>query len=187
MSNFIKKLFSSITSEAHRQGLQDGISLELPKGSANELLDYMLERQYLSDIAAKEHFDALPLVPGTKLCWIKLFRLPVHPNQKQDYDLFARWQSVLASLHTWDDKLIFLLQRENGFTSIYLGLKSFNAEESMMRLGTALKGCMPGIKIEALTTQEQIRLIGNMDKYRSAGAVTFRLSVKIQIILYCRH
>jgi DNA helicase HerA-like ATPase len=172
MSNFIKRFFSDLSTEENRQRLREGLSLELPQASANSLMDYMLERQYLSDVAEREHFNQQTPNDGKLLDWVKLCRLPIHPNQKEEYDLFARWQSVLASLHTWNDKLIFLLQRENGYTSIYLGVMSTMTDEALPRLETALTGCMPGIKIEPASPKEKIELISAISKHRVAGAVT---------------
>ena len=171
MSNFIKKFFGELQSAENRRNLEQGISIEFPKATANAFMDYMLERQYLSDVAERNQFIQ-DTNSDMRMGWVRLCRLPIHPNQKEEYNLFARWQSVLASLHTWQDKLIFLLQRENGYTSIYLGVKTYKkVDESIARLETALNGCMPGISIALLSAEEKMRLV-DMNRYKAAGAVT---------------
>ena len=117
MSSFIKKLFGKDVFDA--QGNIDKLRkgqkpiFELPLDLANPLIDYMLERSYLEDVSDRNDFN-IELMPSSEnVGWLKLDRLPVSPLRIDDYDLLSRWQGVLSSLHAWQQKLIFLLQRRN--------------------------------------------------------------------------
>ena len=89
-----------------------------------------------------------------------------------DYDLLSRWQSVLSSLHTWNDRLLFLLQRQKGSTHLYVGLQTMDSEDALPRLDTALANSMPGIQAEKLNPDEAISMINALVKAKSAGAIT---------------
>ena len=186
MANFISSFFKNLTSEENREKLRRGIPLEFPTAQANPFMDYMLERSYLTDVAHRHQFPLTVDDNGTQMQWIKICRLPIHPNVKEEYDLLARWQSVLASMHTWNDKLIFMLQRKNGATTIYVGVESVLVDEALPRIKTALHGCMPGIKTEPLQTEEITELASTMDKYHASGALTgipsFRKETKYSVL-----
>ena len=170
MNNFLRDLFSRLDSEENRRRLREQLPLEFPSELANPFLDYMLERSYLEDIAERGRF-AVPPRSG-KETWLKIDRLPIHPSFSEDYDLLARWQSVLASLHAWNDKLLFLLQRAAGHTNIYIGINSANAAEAGSRCRAALTNCMPGIEIADLSGDEAANIKEHLHQATDAGAVT---------------
>lgn len=186
MENFFSSFFKELTSEENRNKLKRGLPLEFPVAKANPFMDYMLERSYLIDVAQRQQFPTANEANNIQLQWIKICRLPIHPNVKEEYDLLARWQSVLASLHTWNDKLIFMLQRANGSTTIYIGVESSFTEEALPRIQTALNGCMPGIKVEPLSTNEKLEMVSQMTKYHASGALTgipsFRKETKYSVL-----
>lgn len=126
MSNFIKKLFGKdvFDAQANIEKLKRGQKAiyELPLDLANPLIDYMLERSYLEDISDRTDFNVELMPASENVGWLKLDRLPVSPLRVDDYDLLSRWQGVLSSLHAWHQKLIFLLQRRNGETHLYIGV-----------------------------------------------------------------
>jgi hypothetical protein len=144
---------------------------EFPTELANpSFMDYMLERGYLEEISDRNDFISPPKT-GREV-WFKINRLPIHPNLSENYDLLSRWQSVLASLHTWDDKVLFLLQRWNGKTNIYIGINSNTPDESKSRCETALVNCMPGIDIKYLDGEDKERFRDNLYNATDAGAIT---------------
>lgn len=169
MSNIIKQLVGKLDSEENREKLEQNIFPEFPSELANPFMDYMLERSYLEDISGRTDFVSTKRTG--KEAWFRINRLPIHPNLSENYDLLARWQSVLASLHTWNDKLLFLLQRTNGKTNIYIGINSDNSDESKSRCQTALTNCMPGIEIEELNGDEKDSIKENLDT-PDVGAIT---------------
>ena len=120
MSSFIKKLFGKdvFDAQANIEKLKRGQKAiyELPLDLANPLIDYMLERSYLEDVSDRNDFNVELMPASENVGWLKLDRLPVSPLRVDDYDLLSRWQGVLSSLHAWQQKLIFLLQRRNGET-----------------------------------------------------------------------
>jgi DNA helicase HerA-like ATPase len=147
-----------------------GSDKEFPAELANPFMDYMLERSYLEEISGNSDFVA-PVRTGKEV-WFKINRLPIHPSVSENYDLLARWQSVLASLHAWNDKLLFLLQRSHGQTNIYIGINSGNAKESESRCRTALINCMPGIDIRCLDADERDAVKNNLYDATDVGAIT---------------
>ena len=171
MSGYIKTLIDrlKLTSPENRERLRRGFPIEFPSELANPLIDYMLERSYLEDISERDDFIS-ERMQGT-IGWIRIDRLPIHPDN-MDYDLLSRWQSVLSSLHTWNDRLLFLLQRQKGSTHLYVGLQTMDSEDALPRLDTALANSMPGIQAEKLNPDEAISMINALVKAKSAGAIT---------------
>ena len=170
MSNFITQLAGKLDSEENREKLRENIAPEFPSELANPFMDYMLERSYLEDVSSRTDF--VPVQRSGKEAWFRINRLPIHPNLSEKYDLLARWQSVLASLHTWNAKLLFLLQRTHGKTNIYIGINSESADEGKSRCQTALTNCMPGIEIECLEADARDEIKEILHNAPDAGAIT---------------
>lgn len=170
MSSFISQLFGKLDSEENRAKLKQNITPDFPGELANPFIDYMLERSYLEEISQRKEF--INVQNHGQIGWLRINRLPIHPSVSEQYDLLARWQSVLASLHTWNDKLLFLLQRAHGFTNIFIGINSDNEKESINRCKTALSNCMPGIVVDDLGVDEKMELINGLIQCRDAGAIT---------------
>ncbi len=172
MSTFIDTLVDrlKLTSPENREKLRQGLPIEFPSELANPFIDYMLERSYLDEISERESFMAE--ADCRTIVWIRIKRLPIHPNEKEEYDLLSRWQSVLSSLHTWNERFLFLLQRKRGVTNLYVGLQSQNANTAIPRLETALLNCMPGISAERISKDDTISIADDLMKSKSAGAIT---------------
>lgn len=172
MSNFTDILIGrlNLNSPENREKLKHGLPIEFPSELANPFIDYMLERSYLDDISERESFITESNLGA--IGWIHINRLPVHPNEKDDYDLLSRWQSVLSSLHSWNDRFLFLLQRKKGVTNLYLGLQAQDAEQAVPRLETALLNCMPGITTERLSKDDSMSIAIDLMSSKSAGAIT---------------
>lgn len=158
----------------------------MPLDLASPMLEYLMERSYLEEASRRANFTPAD-AERQRIGWIKIFRLPVHPSQADDYDLLAKWQSVLSSLHAWKCKTIFLLQRNKGETSLYIGLCAGRVPESVGLLRTALINSMPGIEAEPIDdinemqsvnpdidkcTQGSLELKEILDRYSVGGAIT---------------
>lgn len=174
MNDFLEKLSSRLRldSEENIAKLRQKLPIEFPSELANPFIDYMLERSYLDDIALSDKIFSANSSYQNQISWIKICRIPVHPNESKDYDLLSRWQAVLSSLHTWNERLLFLLQRNNGITNLYLGLSTLDTKDTLPKLETALVNCMPGISISRVSIEETMSLISSVQKSRSAGAIT---------------
>lgn len=182
MSRFVKRFFGKDVFDVQNnidnlKSKQKPI-YELPVDLANPLIDYMLERSYLEDISQRTDFNIIETPLYEDIGWIRIERLPVSPLRIDDYDLLSRWQGVLSSLHAWKQKLIFLLQRRNGETHLYIGVKGTNIKEELKKCKCALIGSMPGIDLCVLNNEnneerEDIRLINKQISYSTCGgAVT---------------
>lgn len=95
----------------------------VPSSEFRELLDQVLERGSLENVGSRKsfHVNAEATAPIT---WLKISRLPVRPDNAENYDLFNRWQGVLSSLHEWGYRVYFLLQRNRGQTGLFIGVRS---------------------------------------------------------------
>ena len=157
---------------------------QMPLELTSPMMEYMMERSYLEEMTNRSDFIAAR-IPGQKnkpISWMKVHRIPVHPSQADNYDLLTKWQAVLASLHAWQCKTIFMLQRRHGETSLYIGLQGNSLEGGVGLLRSALINCMPGIEVEpidnlkATTFDERakgtLELTGILDSYSVGGAVT---------------
>jgi hypothetical protein len=146
----------------------------------------VLERGYLNEVGERARFldfSGQPGEGGKRVTWLKVERLPVHPNEMKEYDLLSRWQGVLATLHTWGHRLVFILQRKNGETGLYLGTVSLSRDmtsaQAVEQFKEAASGSMPGIDLNPLTTPEDLQgFIGNMEEYSAIGTITGIPSLK---------
>lgn len=188
MSRFLKRLFGKEGFDV--QGNIDRLKnnqpplYELPLDLANPLMDYMLERSYLEDVSEREEFNVVSMSELEDVDWLRLDRLPVSPLRIDDYDLLSRWQGVLSSLHAWNQKLIFLLQRQKGKTHLYIGVQGNFRQEAVKRCQCAFYSSMPGIELHLLddsapdrgvreSNQEEIRTIRKqINSSICGGAVT---------------
>ena len=148
----------------------------VPDSQFRELLDKVIERGNLEGISERQSFyvNESPTNPVT---WLKIARLPVSPDNADDYDLFSRWQGVLSSLHEWGYRVYFLLQREKGQTGLYIGVRSvhslYSSKDAIEQVMEATSGSMPGIELHKLDDAQVLTDITmNMMKYKSLGAVT---------------
>lgn len=176
MSTFIKRFFglAKFESSENLQRIKENKApvYEIPSSLANPMMDYMLERSYLEEIGSRESF-VKESSGNSYVKWIKISRLPVSPLRVDDYDLLSRWQGVLSSFHAWNQKLLFLLQRKGGYTSLYVGHPNNVSSDIMSKCECAFTGCMPGVRLERVTDIDRILSIN--DQISSAdcgGAVT---------------
>ena len=148
----------------------------VPNSEFRELLDKVIERGSLESVSSRASFfissRELPAVT-----WLKIVRLPVRPDNAEDYDLFNRWQGVLSSLHEWGYRVYFLLQRDRGQTGLYIGVRSqrshYTSKDAIEQIMEATSGSMPGIELRHLSSTEIVTDITmTMTKYNAVGAVT---------------
>ncbi|HJB95320.1 MAG TPA: hypothetical protein H9765_06820 [Candidatus Mediterraneibacter intestinigallinarum] len=105
----MKDLFKGI--ELDRLKIENDI--KVPNEFYQNLLDYFMERSYLNRLSERERFSTDMNNTG-KITWLRITRLPVHPDHMEDYELLSRWQGVLASMHAWGHRTLFLLNRGGG-------------------------------------------------------------------------
>lgn len=150
--------------------------IEVPNEFYQNLLDYFMERSYLNRLSDRDKFD-IDVKQGGKITWLRITRLPVHPDHLEDYELLSRWQGVLASMHAWGYRTLFLMNRYRGETSIYLGTssseKSIRAMDAVEQMKESAIANMPGIELQPLSAEQIFEQIGgSFADYQSAGAVT---------------
>lgn len=158
----------------------DSLNIEnpivVPNNEFRELLDKVLERGSLEEVDSRKSFYVSE-EQAAPITWLKISRLPVRPDNAEDYDLFNRWQGVLSSLHEWGYRVYFLLQRDHGQTGLYIGVRSnrshYSSNDAIEQIMEATSGSMPGIELHRLSDSEIVTdLTMNMMKYKSVGAVT---------------
>lgn len=183
MANFIQRFFGrgSIDVQGSVDRMRNGVqgAFDVPVDLANPLLDYMLERTYLEDVSDREEFNVVDMPIDDSIGWLRLDRLPVSPLRIDDYDLLSRWQGVLSSLHAWKQKLIFLLQRRDGETHLYIGVQGMNVEQEVKKCKSAFISSMPGIGLHYLDVKndkddlrETLAVNRQIDSSLCGGAVT---------------
>ncbi|MDN0062617.1 DUF853 family protein [Mediterraneibacter glycyrrhizinilyticus] len=168
----MKDLFKGI--ELDRLKIENDI--KVPNEFYQNLLDYFMERSYLNRLSERERFSTDMSNTG-KITWLRITRLPVHPDHMEDYELLSRWQGVLASMHAWGHRTIFLLNRCGGETRIYLGTasseKGVRSSDAVEQMRESASGNMPGIELQALSPEEILdQISGGLSTYQAAGAVT---------------
>lgn len=191
MGKFIDRLLGkkAFDFEYNAQRLKDNmpVNFSFPVDLANPLMDFMLERTFLEDVSNINQFTEI--ANSNKRCnvkWIRIERLPVSPLKIESYDLLSRWQGVLSALHSWNQKVIFMLRRMNGKTSLYIGVPS----DSTNDCSVALVNSMPGIDITELSGDvhfdELMEINHQIYNSQCAGAITgipsFRKSTQFGIL-----
>lgn len=168
----MKDLFKGI--ELDRLKIENDI--KVPNEFYQNLLDYFMERSYLNRLSERERFSTDMNNTG-KITWLRITRLPVHPDHMEDYELLSRWQGVLASMHAWGHRTLFLLNRCGGETRVYLGTasseKGVRSSDAVEQMRESASGNMPGIELQALSPEEILdQISGGLSTYQAAGAVT---------------
>lgn len=135
------------------------LDIQVPDNFYQTLLEQLLERDYLNDTSDKI-FCLDNRKSRSRIHWLQIIRLPIHPNENESYDLLSRWQGVLSSLHAWDYRLVFLLLRSQGQTRLFLGTVSSRqevaAEEAIEQIREAAFGSMPGMELRTLEKAEAV-------------------------------
>lgn len=176
---------SEITTDIRFKDLFKGLNMEniripndikIPDEYYNYLLDYVLERSYLNTLSSREHFLSSSY-SDKRITWLRILRLPIHPDNMENYDLLSRWQGVLSVLHTWGYRLIFLLQRVNGETNIYIGTSSpyqgISSVDAIEQIKEAASANMPGIGLDPIKDLTSITKIQKkLLSHSIVGAVT---------------
>lgn len=179
------KSMSSVSRDILMKDLFKGIELDrlkiendikVPNEFYQNLLDYFMERSYLNHLSERERFSTDMNNTG-KITWLRITRLPVHPDHMEDYELLSRWQGVLASMHAWGHRTLFLLNRCGGETRVYLGTasseKGVRSSDAVEQMRESASGNMPGIELQALSLEEILdQISGGLSTYQAAGAVT---------------
>lgn len=180
MINFLKRFFGreELDIAGNLEKIKKGLPpvFEFPTDLANPLMDCMLERSYLETISERKHFEEHLMPVTDQISWMRIDRLPVSPLRIDDYDLLSRWQGVLSSLHAWDEKLIFLLQRRKGQTHLYIGVQCQNVVDGANKIKSALVSSMPGIDLHYMNGNDDVKELLDMNRQMTesncAGAVT---------------
>ena len=160
--------------------------VEVPDSFYETLLSEMLERGYLNE-TANQVFQP-PKPQNRQNMWMRITRLPLHPDNEESFDLFYHWQSVLATMHAWGYRLQFLLLRYQGETRLYLGTTTASAEvgadTAMDQLYQATATGMPGIGLKPIDSEDKEALdeqiLTPLADMRYAGAVTGLPSFRMQ-------
>ncbi|MBQ9460846.1 MAG: ATP-binding protein [Clostridia bacterium] len=168
--------FSDLLKGINSENLKIDNPIAVPDNQFHVLLDMVIERSSLEKIGQREKFYFDEEKPILDITWLKIVRLPVSPSNVSDYNMFDRWQGVLSSMHEWGYRFYFLLQRKDGQTSLYLGVRSqneyFDANDALEQVEEATSGSMPGIELKKLSDRERAILKVNLDQCNSIGAVT---------------
>lgn len=182
-----RKLLEQIRSAYDHQAQIEALRNEpfqMPLDLNSPMMEYVMERSYLEEATKRQDFisASAPNTRNKPISWIKVHRIPVHPSQSDSYDLLTKWQAVLSSLHAWQYKTIFLLQRRHGETSLYIGIRSSSIDVGVGLLRSALINCMPGIEAEPIDdlnandiddrAKGTLELSEILDSYSVGGAIT---------------
>lgn len=171
----LRDILKDINPDEHRTNIET----EIPESFYQTLLDMFLERGYLTRLDDKMFDRAEKGIKTGRPEWLQIIRLPIHPNEHEEYDLFAHWQGVLSSLHAWNYRLIFMLQRYHGETRLFLGAMSreqgVSPKDAIEQVREAAFGSMPGMEMRILRKDkgEVIEKIRDpLEDMNYVGAVT---------------
>lgn len=176
----LRELFKSLNLDDQRIPL----NVKVPDDFYRSMLQELLERDYLSGASEMKFVNLYANDKDYRrktrpsIHWMQITRLPVHPNQDENYDLLTRWEGVLSSLHAWHYRLYFLLMRYNGKTKIFLGTSTdkqeVTADQAVEQFREAAFSSMPGMGLRILDDKEAVLDEINLplQEMKSIGAVT---------------
>ena len=144
--------------------------VEVPDSIYQELLTKVMEREHLAYSGAQTF--QVPAKNPNKVLWLRMERLPLHPDNEETYDLLYRWQSALSTMHAWGYRIYFLLLRYEGETRLYIGTETsvddpsasglsgskrlITAEDALSQLKQALQASLPGVGLRELSSAHSI-------------------------------
>lgn len=170
-SEHMKKVMSSIPGLNQTNG-----EIVVADDFFQVLLNNTLERGFYNT-AMTGMVSFPPSMTAYKFGWVKINRLPVHPSQADEYDLLSRWQSTLSVIHLLGYRLVFVLKRYFGRTSLYLGVADkegkTDKDTAVAKLIQSAGIHMPGISVEHLKNdQDYEEISGPLQTLSFCGAVT---------------
>ncbi|MBQ7917005.1 MAG: ATP-binding protein [Firmicutes bacterium] len=151
--------------------------LIVPDDTIQHVIRSMVERDFLNDPVDNKKFkpDGFLKEQG----WIRISRLPIAPVEDKKYAMYPRWQNAIATMHTLNNRLCYVLLRQDGETKLFLGAiprtVGKKGKEAGSQLRQAVSSQMPGIGIEdadAVMDLQGLNVLG------SCGAVTGVPSVR---------
>lgn len=150
--------------------------INVPDDSIQNIISSTLERDFLNDSAIDAKYPYF--APNKEQGWVRITRLPVSPLEDKSYALYPRWQNTIATLHTLNHQLCYVLLRENSVTKMYLGAipttRKGKGKDTQNQLMQAVKCQMPGIGLESIKGTELNALI----PFNCCGAITGIPSVR---------
>lgn len=150
--------------------LREGLSSDHLHELVYPLAENLFERTYLEGVSEMRRFVDSGRLRPAPMVWVRLDRLPLAPGGDVSVNLLHQWQNVLSAFHSWNDKMVFCLQRKAGVASMYLGVCSPEGEEAARGcVRTALFNCLPGVGL----SQVEGGVIDDFhDQLMACGAVT---------------
>lgn len=155
--------------------------IKIPDEVFKSLLEGTMERSYLNGVSQFDYFVPDETERHGEVEWLQIIRLPVHPDNIEDYDLINRWQGVLSTLHIWGYRTVFLLQRTGGRTSLYLGVttatQGVGSKDALDQMMEATAANMPGVAMEWVRHDQtkddrHEKIYDVLNHYHAIGAVT---------------
>ncbi|MBU9745484.1 ATP-binding protein [Lachnospiraceae bacterium ASD3451] len=155
--------------------------IKIPDEVFKRLLEGTMERSYLNGVSQFDYFVPDETERHGEVEWLQIIRLPVHPDNIEDYDLINRWQGVLSTLHIWGYRTVFLLQRTGGRTSLYLGVttatQGVGSKDALDQMMEATAANMPGVAMEWVRHDQtkddrHEKIYDVLNHYHAIGAVT---------------
>ncbi len=128
--------------------------LTLPDDTLHYSVRHTIEREFLID-PKKIILDGEPETEATQ-GWLRITRLPVSPFNDKNFALYPKWQNMIATVHTLQYRLCYVLQRINGETKLSVGaiptVPDITTTSSAIRaqLKQSIENQLPGIGLTNL-------------------------------------
>ena len=129
-----------------------------------------LERNFLSDVN-KEHYRIKKGEIHKEQGWIQITKVPAASPEK-GHTRYLQWQNTIATLHSLNQKICYVLLREAGETELYLGaipnMPGVKGEEARAQLQHAVSSQMPDIRWKSAEKED----LNALKTLNCCGAVT---------------
>lgn len=144
--------------------------LALANDTVLEICRSALERNFLSDVN-KEHYRIKKGEIHKEQGWIQITKVPAALSEK-GHARYLQWQNTIATLHSLNQKICYVLLREAGETELYLGAipvtPGVKGDEARAQLQHAVSCQMPDIRWKS-AEKEDLNVLKTLN---CCGAVT---------------
>ncbi|MBP3684101.1 MAG: ATP-binding protein [Oscillospiraceae bacterium] len=150
--------------------------LILPDDTLQSVVRATVERDFLNESPQDTKFPVPPF--QKEQGWVRISRLPVSPVENKSHALFPKWQNSIAAMHTLKLRLCYVLLRQDGETSLYLGAipitRSKKGGDARKQLMQSVSSQMPGIGLDPVSPAE----LSELSNLTCCGAVTGLPSIR---------
>ncbi len=179
MSNFLTRKFDQQKIDYQEQYDKCKESFSEGNGIASAMQNILDKSYYTTNgNPAEWKFPNLPSDKSLPMQWLRIAQLPTGEIGTVDnYRVKERVQGLMNTMHGLCERFAFLLLREDGFTTLYMGVYSQRSSTTAKNsLWTAAQVNLPGVKTETVSDNREVSK--SLTALEYCGLVTGQPSIR---------